>query len=473
MGTDFDPGAVKLVSLCDDEHGFTASYNRSLLPLLDLDLGYEKRIWRGGYIFQQVSSTGVVEGRNGAAKAFLEGRAEWLWFVDSDMGFDSDALEHLIAAADPVDRPIMGGLCFGLGALTSNADHGQSVVKNPFPTIYDLVSNPDDPADVAFRSRWNYLPNTVQRCAATGTGCLLIHRSVLEVMQEKFGPEWFSRLRPPGGSKLFGEDTSFCWRAAMLDIPVHVNSRVKTSHLKPIYVTESLYMQQVIAMPATDPTAVIVPVLQRPQNAEPFMLSLRASTGLAEVYAIVEEDDVVTQDAWREAGASLVVTNVHTFAEKVNVGYQNTDEPWLFLVGDDVRFHPGWLDHAQHVAKATGASVVGTNDLATKVVMDGDHATHILIARDYIAETGASWDYGGFGGPGVVCAEAYRHMFVDNEIVTAAKQRGVFAPALASIVEHIHPVVKKTEMDPVYELGAKNAGKDKITWLRRSKANAA
>ena len=466
--SEFDPGSVKLVSLVDDEHGFTASYNRSLLPLLDFDLGNQRRIWRGGYFFQQVSSTGVVEGRNGAAKAFLEGNCEWLWFVDSDMGYDRDALEHLIATADPVERPIMGALCFGLGPISSAADHGSSVVKTPFPTIYDLVSNPDDETDVAFRSRWNYLPNAVQRCSATGTGCLLIHRSVLVQMFEKFGPNWFSRLRPPGGSNLFGEDTSFCWRAAMLDIPVYVNSGVKTSHLKPIYVTESLYMRHIVASPAKERTAVVVPVLKRPQNAEPFMDTLRASSGLVECYAVVEEDDVATQDAWREAGASLIVTNAHTFAEKVNVGYENTDESWIFIVGDDVRFHPGWLDHAQHVAKATGASVVGTNDLGNAAVMDGHHATHMLISRSYIAEHGASWD-----GPGVVCHEGYRHWYVDNEIVEAAKQRHAFAPALASVVEHMHPIWRKGEDDEVYELGQSTEARDKVTFLKRSKKHGA
>lgn len=468
MPTEIDSGSVKLVSLVDDEHGFTASYNRSLLPLLDLDLGYEKRIWRGGYMFQQVSSTGVVEGRNGAAKAFLEGPTEWLWFVDSDMGYDADALEHLIAAADPEKRPIMGALCFGLGPLSSNADHGNSVVKTPFPTIYDLATNPDDEGDVAFRSRWNYLPNAVQRCAATGTGCILIHRSVLERMQVEFGENWFSRLKPPGGSKLFGEDTSFCWRAAMLDIPVHVNSGVKTSHLKPIYVTESLFMQHIVATPATEATAVVVPVLNRPQNAAPFMTSLRASSGLVECYAVVEEADTVTADAWREAGASLIVTNAHTFAEKINVGYQNTEEPWIFITGDDVRFHPGWLDHAQHVAKSTAAKVVGTNDLGNKAVMDGYHATHMLISRDYIDETGASWD-----GPGVVCHEGYRHWYVDNEIVEAAKQRRAFAPALASVVEHMHPLWGKADSDDVYNLGQATQARDKVTYLKRSRKHAA
>ncbi len=186
-----DPGSVKLCSLVDDEHGFTASYNRSLLPLLALDLGLEQRIWRGGYLFQQVSSVGVVEGRNGAVEAFLDSPAEWLFFVDADMGFEPETLERLLAVADPQERPIVGGLCFGFGSLSSQTEHGNAVTKHPFPTIFDLKDTPED--GPMFTPRWGYVPNEVQQCAATGAALLLIHRTVFEAMSDKFGPgQWFT-----------------------------------------------------------------------------------------------------------------------------------------------------------------------------------------------------------------------------------------------------------------------------------------
>jgi hypothetical protein len=112
------------------------------------------------------------------------------------------------------------------------------------------------------------------------------------------------------------------------------------------------------------------------------------------------------------------------------------DAPWIFITGDDVRFHPGWLDHAQHIAALTGAHVVGTNDWGNPRVMAGEHGTHLLIRRSYIEEQGASWD-----GPGVVCHEGYRHNYVDDEIVTVAKQRGVWVSAPGSVVEHFHPML--------------------------------
>jgi hypothetical protein len=99
--------------------------------------------------------------------------------------------------------------------------------------------------------------------------------------------------------------------------------------------------------------------------------------------------------------------------------------------------------------------------------MAGDHATHLLISRDYVEKVGAGWD-----GPGVVCHEGYRHWFVDDEIVTAAKQRGQWAHAGMSIVEHLHPLWGKGKADYTYELGQSYADHDKAVYLRRVAAHA-
>jgi hypothetical protein len=218
-------------------------------------------------------------------------------------------------------------------------------------------------------------------------------------------------------------------------------------------------------------------VLGRPEHAEPFMASLRASTGLATAYAICDRADEDAIAAWKQAGAYVLDLDNHlsvatgkpfldrgqpgTFAEKVNIGYRYSDEPWLFLVGSDVRFHPSWLDHAQAVA-GDRYHVVGTNDFGNPRVLAGEHATHLLVRRAYVDEHGASWD-----GPGVVAHEGYAHWFVDDEIVAAAKQRGVWAMALASVVEHLHPAWGKAQMDEVYELGASHAAKDRRRFEQR------
>lgn len=192
------------------------------------------------------------------------------------------------------------------------------------------------------------------------------------------------------------------------------------------------------------------------------MDSLRESTDRAAVYAVATVTDEATVAAWIAARANVLTTPRVTFAEKVNHAFRLTGEAWLFLVGDDVVFHSGWADELLRAAAETNANVIGSNDLANPRTAEGSHAPHMLISRRYIADAGASWD-----GPGLVCHEGYRHMYVDDEIVTAAKQRGEFAFARDAVVEHLHPAVEKAEVDATYRLGWSYADLDKSRFAER------
>ena len=440
----------------------TYSFHHSLLNLVLFDAGEQARIMRGGYnAVRCARSSSLPEARNQAVEGFLaNSQGDWLFWIDTDMGFTHDTLEKLLAVADPVDRPIVGALCF---AQKETSEDGMSGYRTtPRVTILDWF---DTPTGRRFMGRTSYPVNSVVPCAGTGSACIVIHRSVLEQIHEKFGPTWYTPIKGDDG-KLLGEDISFCVRAGALDIPINVHTGVRTSHLKQLWLQEADFWQASVPKPATERTAVIVPAM-RYSNAERFMTSLRASTGLATVYAIATDDEDEAAVAWEAAGATvLAVSEGVTFAQRMNAGYQATDEPWLFVVGDDVVFRPGWLDHAQSIA-VDRFHVVGTNDLGNPHVMAGEHATHMLIRRSYVDEIGASWD-----GPKNVCHEGYRHWFVDNEIVLAAQQREVWAMALGSVVEHLHPAWGKGSTDDVYELGQSFADDDRKTFEKRARTYA-
>lgn len=449
------------------------SWHESLTNLVGYDLGTdEQRVIRGGWLGMKCGAGGLDRGRSLAVEQFLRDRpdSDWLFWIDADMGFPPDVVDRLLAAADPVERPIVGALCFALKETTSDGLGGYRT--EPRPTIFDWV---DDGEKIGFQGRAWYPVNEVVKCAGTGSACILIHRSVFEKIAAEHGPVWYDRIKNPSTGDLIGEDLSFCVRAGLLGFPVHVHTGVRTTHQKTLWLGEPDWWAWAQAPPATERAAVIVPVMRRPQNAEPFMRSLRASTGLATVYAVADTDsDADTAKAWLEAGAEVIPARVAgipaepgTFAQKVNAGYRVTDEPWLFLVGDDVRFHPGWLDHAQAVA-GDRYHVIGTNDLGNAAVMAGEHATHLLVRRSYVDEVGASWD-----GPDVVAHEGYRHWWVDNEIVTAAKQRGAWAMALGSHVEHLHPLWGKAPDDDVYRLGQASRDADRALFEARLREHAA
>lgn len=416
-------GDVLMGYLCANE--VTNSFHRSFVDLVGYDLSNGRRLAEWAAV--RSGAMQLPESRNKLAQQALDNGAEWLFMVDSDMGFERDTLDRLLACADPQTRPVVGALCFANRELAPDGMGGMHTF--PSPTI--LMWRLQEDGVWRFQGIDHYPVNSLIRVGATGAACILIHRSALERIAERFGPVWFDRVADSGGG-LMGEDISFCWRLQELDIPLWMHTGVRTTHFKSIWLAESDFWQSRVAPPATEEVDVIVPVLHRPENVPTVLRSLRASTGLARAVFVCEPDDDEEADAVVAEGGR-VIRHPGTFAQKVNAAFPQTSAPWVLLVGDDVRFRPGWLDKALEVANLYGASVVGTNDLLNPRVTRGEHATHPLIRRSYVDEVGASWD-----GPGVVCHEGYTHWYVDDEIVMAAQLRGTFQSALGSHVEHIH-----------------------------------
>lgn len=444
-------------------HNMTSSFCTSEMNLVGYDMGKGDNHRLHAWARIQSGPLGLPEARNDLCKQLLDSDAEWLFMVDTDMGFEPHTLDALLSFADADERPIVGGLCFSQREVEPDGMGGFH--NMPTPTIFDWLEHPDGHSH--YTARIHYPANALIRCGATGAAMLVIHRSVVEKVAEKYGEEWFTRVMNTDG-KLMGEDISFFVRTGALKIPLHVHTGIRTTHYKHFWLAETDFLQSFVAPPATERVAVICPVLHRPQNVQRFMESLISTTGLADAYFICEADDDAEMAEVEKYGGHVISSpEAHTFAQKVNLGYAMTTEPWLLLVGDDVRFRPGWLDHAQDVHRRYGGDVVGTNDLANPRVTRGEHATHPMIKRTYIDEHGASWD-----GPGVVCHEGYHHWYVDDEIISVAKQRQTFQPALGSHVEHMHPYFGKGENDAIYAKGEAHSKEDERLFHRRVLANA-
>lgn len=227
------PGSVVPAFL--DGGDWSACFGESLLHLMLADMMHEGRCFAAGqYLREMASSGGIAEGRNQVARAFLERtEGEWLWFIDTDMGFAPGTVEQLLAVADPVERPVVGALCFAhrrTGRTSLRAERYGIV-----PTLYQWVET-DKESGFAPMPSWER--DAVLEVGATGGACLLIHRSALEAVAGKYGDNsWFEQITHPsasvrGGRRTFSEDLSFCLRLAGCDIPVHVATAVQTTHHK-------------------------------------------------------------------------------------------------------------------------------------------------------------------------------------------------------------------------------------------------
>lgn len=188
--------------------------------------------------------------------------------------------------------------------------------------------------------------------------------------------------------------------------------------------------------------ALIVPVLRRPHNVAPLVASIAYATPPPfSILFVCDPGDRPEQDAIADAGYPMISPGGN-YAAKINAGIVATTEPLIFTGADDLRFHPGWLEAA--IAKLEpGVGVVGTNDLCNARTFDGTHSTHSLVTREY-AQLGTIDELG------KLLHEGYPHEFVDDEMIATAKHRGMYAHALDSVVEHLHPQVGKAPMDALY-----------------------
>ncbi|HEX2550055.1 MAG TPA: hypothetical protein VHK64_00555, partial [Nocardioidaceae bacterium] len=253
-GTSRENAGEKVVLAYVVSNDVSYSWHRSMMGLVSYDASLSGRLQKpGGCLAIKYGTGGLIEARNQAVHEFLEDHsAEWLFWLDTDMGFQPVALELLLEAADPVERPIVGGLCF---AQREDEPDGMGGWRTqPTPTIYDWITLDDQSG---YAVRWDYPIDTVTQCAATGSACILIHRTVLEKMRDAFAsgairPAWYDRLPNPSTNQLLSEDLSFCARAGALGFPVFVDTRVKTSHYKRQWVAEEEYVRQRFVQAAVD-----------------------------------------------------------------------------------------------------------------------------------------------------------------------------------------------------------------------------
>lgn len=197
---------------------------------------------------------------------------------------------------------------------------------------------------------------------------------------------------------------------------------------------------------------VLIPTLGRPERLPALVANIHAAT-VAEhrVCLIVEPHELgLTLSYAVMAEGCYVVANdgPPSYAGAINTGARYSHHDWLFVGADDLLFHPGWDRVALELAAAQPhLAVIGTNDRINPHVLAGDHATHYLVRRSHLDTVGGTVD----GGPGSFLHEGYVHNFCDTEFVATAQARQVFAPCLASVVEHRHHSVGASARDAVHD----------------------
>ena len=177
-----------------------------------------------------LKGTLVYDARNQLTQYALEkGGYDFVLWLDSDMTFEPDLLERLMADID--GKQAVTGLCFGR--------------RPPFkPCIYKSIRVEKEGLGVMpHADNWyDYPRDQLFEVEGFGFACVLMRIDMLDAMSV-YGIPFF----PVAG---LGEDLSFCWRARQLDIRLWCDSRLKIGHIMRLSVDEN-FRDQVLG-PAED-----------------------------------------------------------------------------------------------------------------------------------------------------------------------------------------------------------------------------
>jgi len=229
----------------------------------------------------------------------------------------------------------------------------------------------------------------------------------------------------------------------------------------------------------TEDVDILIPIRGRPEKVQGVSRAFSATShGGCKLRFVPDSDDWESISAVRDAGHVPMVWEVDewgrgTYAKKINYAAGvSTDyrvgSEWVLLAADDVTPGERWLDYAMGMLRwFPSAKVIGTNDLTNPRVICGVHSTHSLVSMGYAKQGLATWD-----GVKEICHEGYGHNFVDDELVTVAKQRGVFVHSPLSVISHQHPIGGTIPMDDTYRLGQSTYREDEALFLSRLRAHS-
>lgn len=308
------------------------NFHKSCRDLMNHDLLNKQRL--RGFIDIECGSGRITDSRNQAVRKFLSvSTADWLVFIDADMGFEPDAVDRIIDAAHPTDRPMVGGLCFG--QRKEGAGPGNSRVYVPVPTLYRWYDVDDT---CGFAPDYEYPTDQLVEVDGTGAAFFCVHRTVLEGLATKF-PEprpWFDETIYKG--QVFGEDLTFCRRVQESGHSIHVHTGVSISHRKSTYLEESLLKVDVLKVP----THVVIPFKNRADLTRPLLDELTAQGGYDHIWLYDNGSNAKTKNWLRTLGREDVTVidaegwNIHEMwndgidrataaAARVNVAILNND----------------------------------------------------------------------------------------------------------------------------------------------------
>ena len=280
-----------------------------------------------------MSGPSLAGKRNLVVREFLDkSDADALLFIDDDQDFDPDLCERMVASFDPDERPILSALIMAertsaqlpIGPACTIRHDGQFIIP-PF---------------IPKEQHW--------QVATVGTGCVLIHRRVLEALRDEYADDafpWFkhSQHDGPDGPEEMSEDYVFSLRCAKAGFPLYVDTTIEVGHVKKRTLTRADFYAQPGVAPPEPRNVAVIPVKNNLGYTKGIVRQLREE----DVDEIVVVDNGSNRDTvtWlKSAGVTLISApgeGIHRMWNR-GAGQALRGGPAnIFFLNNDVRLEEG------------------------------------------------------------------------------------------------------------------------------------
>ena len=170
----------------------------------------------------------VYEARNRLTLAALDKGYDYILFIDSDMVFQADLLERLMA-------DMKGGKEFVCGLAFKRRLPTTPVILK---SVEWAPGNREHGIQHSVEYFEDYPRDSLFEIGGCGFGCVLIKTSIIGEMAQYFGMSPFTPM------PYLGEDYSFCWRMKQIGKKMWCDSSVKLGHMGQHMFTEDDYLAQ-------------------------------------------------------------------------------------------------------------------------------------------------------------------------------------------------------------------------------------
>lgn len=162
-------------------------------------------------------------------ETWKKNQTDWILWIDSDIAFDINSVKMLLDSADKENRPVVSGTYF--------------ISKEPESSIMPAtVAAYKDLDEYLIKSIELEINNEVIEIDSCGMGFILMHKSIIEKLDNAYPNEFLFKENEENKEKFIGEDIAFCRKLKNAGVPIHLNTSVLVGHIKRFYLDHNYYL---------------------------------------------------------------------------------------------------------------------------------------------------------------------------------------------------------------------------------------